>query len=323
MDQRSEQPSVQQILSNIALVAMVVSLPEAFWSLFGWLYLLLPLIVFAFILKYGATIGSKFILAGTALAAIIGLIVPQMSLPLFSFSMLPAGYILAGSAKKGNSPPLAGLKSTATLIASWGVLIAILGITYGKSPYGALIDTMNIGIEETLSHYRQSAEITPDALVMLEATLHQMKVIVPIILPAIFCCCAIFTIWLTMALGNRLAPRLAQQNIWPQFRLWQLPDRLIWLAIICALLTVVPGMARNIAVNVLIILSAVYCVQGFALTVFFMDKWRVPPLLRSFIYVMIIFQSFGTLVLVMLGVADIWLDFRKLDPKEPEENLEE
>ena len=319
MDQHSEQPSVQQIFGNIALMAMTIILPETVWSIFGWLYLLLPLLVFAFLIKYGVTIGSRFVIAGTGLAAIISLLVPSLSLPLFSFSMLPAGFMLARSAEKGESPPLAGAKSTATLVFSWGLLVAILAISYGKSPYGSLLQSLNVGIEETLSQYRQSTEIAPEAMMMLETTLHQMQVVIPIILPAIFCCCAILAIWLTMALGNRLAPRLAKRTVWPQFRLWQLPDRLIWIAIGSALITVVPGLPRNIAVNLLLVLSAVYCLQGFSLCVFFMNKWRVPPLLRSFIYVMIVFQSFGTLILLMAGVADIWFDFRKLNPKDHNE----
>jgi hypothetical protein len=49
-----------------------------------------------------------------------------------------------------------------------------------------------------------------------------------------------------------------------------------------------------------------------AIAVFFMNKWNVPLLLRSFFYVMIVFQSLGTLILLIFGIADIWFDFRKL-----------
>lgn len=317
MDQRTPQPAIQQIFGNIFLVFAALTLPGSAWSMFGWLHAFLPLMVFTFLCRYGVTIGSRFILAGSGLAAITGLIVPSLSLPLFSFSMIPAGYMLARSGLKGDSPAVSGLKSSAALAGCWALLIAALGVTTGISPYGSLIDTLNSGIGETLSHYRQSGSLDPDAMMMLEATLQQMKVVLPIIMPAIFLCCAIFTIWVTMVLGNRLVARLCNIEVWPRYRFWQLPDKLIWLAIGCALPAVLPGMARSVAVNLLIVLSLVYCFQGFALCVFFMHKWRVPPLFRTFIYVMIVFQSFGTLALLMAGVADVWFDFRKLNPEAP------
>lgn len=317
MDQRTPQPAIKHILGNIFLVFAAITLPGSAWSMFGWLHAFLPLIVFTFLCRYGVIIGSRFILAGSGLAAITGIIVPSLSLPVFSFSMIPAGYMLARSGLKGESPALSGLKGAAVLAGCWALLIAALGVTTGVSPFNSLIDTLNTGIGETLSHYRQSGSLDPEAMMVLESTLYQMKVVLPIIMPAIFICCALFTIWVTMVLGNRLAVKLCNLDVWPKYRFWQLPDKLIWLAIGCALPAVLPGLPRNIAVNLLIILSLVYCFQGFALCVFFMDKWRVPLLFRSFIYVMIVFQSFGTLALLMAGVADVWFDFRKLNPEKP------
>lgn len=317
MDQRTPQPRIQQIIGNIFFIFASLMLPGTAWSIFGWLHAFLPLIVFTFLCKYGVTIGSRFILAGSGLAAITGIIVPPLSLPIFSFSMIPAGYMLARSGLKGDSPAEAGLKGAALLVACWALLIAAVGVTTGVSPYSALIETLNTGINETLGHYRQSGSLDPDAMMVLESTLYQMKVVLPIIMPAIFICCALFTTWVTMVLGNRLAAKLCNIDVWPKYRYWQLPDKLIWLAIGCALPAVLPGLPRNIAVNLLIVLSLVYCFQGFAICVFFMHKWRVPLLFRSFLYVMIVFQSFGTLALLMAGVADVWFDFRKLNPQKP------
>ncbi len=53
---------------------------------------------------------------------------------------------------------------------------------------------------------------------------------------------------------------------------------------------------------------------------FFLDKWNVPIVFRSFFYVMIVFQSFGTALLLVAGIADIWFDFRKLHKEDNEIN---
>lgn len=317
MDQLSPKPELLRIFGNILLIFAAIILPGTTWSMFGWLHGLLPLVAFIFICRYGAKIGGRFILAGGGLAALAGTLIPALGLPLFSFSMIPAGYLLARSGLQGDSPALAGLKGVAGQIGCWVLLIAGLGVTTGVNPYGVFLETLNSGIDEALSHYRQSGTFEPDAMMALEATLYQMKVVLPIIIPAVFASFAVATTWLTMVVGNRLAARFLKLNLWPGFRTWQLPDRLIWLAIACAIPALLPGTMRHIAVNLLIVLSTIYCIQGFAVCVFFMNKWRVPPLLRSFLYVMIVLQSVGTLVLLAVGVADVWFNFRKLGPAAP------
>lgn len=315
VDQVTPQPNVRRILGNIFFIFAAITLPGMAWSLFGWVHILLPLIVFTYLNKYGVNIGSRFILAGAALALLGGVLSQAIDIPFFSFSMLPAGYLLARSGMQGDTPAYSGLKGMAVLAACWALLIAGIGAITGASLYGSLIETLNSGIDETLVHYQQNETLAPDAMMMLETTLQQMKVIVPIIMPAIFSCSALLTTLVTMVLGNRLVSRFCNREVWPQFRFWQLPDRLIWLGIVSAVLTVLlPGTIRNIAINLLILLSLTYSFQGFAVCVFFMNKWGVPALLRSFIYVMIAFQSFGTLLLLITGIADIWFDFRKLNP---------
>lgn len=318
MDQVSPQPEVRRIFGNIVIVFAVLTLPGVAWALFGWLQILLPVIVFVYLNKYGFTIGSRFIAAGIGLALLTGLMTQSIDSMLLSFSMIPGGYVLARSGSHGDSPAHSGLKGTAALALSWGLLIAGFGLATGASPYGSLIGSLNAGIDEALTYYKQNETLAPDVMMMLETTFYQMKVVVPIIMPAIFISCALFSTWFTMVVGNLLVDRICKRDIWPRFRFWQLPDRLIWLGIGSAALTfTLSGAVRDIAVNLLILLSVVYCFQGFAVCVFFMNRWKVPPLIRSFIYVMIVFQSFGTLLLLVAGVADIWFDFRKLNPVVP------
>ncbi|MFV0438513.1 MAG: DUF2232 domain-containing protein [Desulfopila sp.] len=317
MDQSTPRPGIQQIFTTIFLVFLALTLPGADWSLFGWLHALLPLGVFALLAHYGVTVGGKFVLAGLIMAVVVGVVVPPLSIPLFALSMVPVGYVLAISGSAADSPVRAGTKGIVTLLVSWLLLIGAAGVFTGHSPYSAFTMTLNSAIDETLGYYRTSGSLAPDAMMMLETTLQQMRIVLPIILPSLIAGSAVFVVWLTMVAGNRLAARLYSRTIWPLFRYWQLPDRLIWLAIGCAVPAVIPGVARYMAINLLIVLSAIYCLQGLAICVFFLNKWKAPPLFRSFIYVMIIFQSFGTLVLLIAGVADVWLDLRKLQPKAP------
>jgi uncharacterized protein YybS (DUF2232 family) len=116
-----------------------------------------------------------------------------------------------------------------------------------------------------------------------------------------------------MILGNVLLLKTSGNAPWTSCRYWQLPEKVIWLVIGAGLLAMLPiQIIRPIGINSLVLLSIVYCFQGISIAVFFMNKWNVPILLRSFFYVMIIFQSLGTFILLIVGIADIWFDFRKL-----------
>lgn len=314
MSQANAQPNLSNIFSTILLVFLAVTLPGAELSLFGWLHPFLPLLVFYVLNRYGRHIGNKLILSGTGLALIAGLILHSLEITMFSLTLLPTGYVLANSVSRHDSPALAGLKGSVTLAACWILLIGGLALTTGTSPYSMFIMTIDSGIDEALQHYRLNDSIAPETLSMLETTFYQMKIILPLIMPAILLSCTLFTTWFTMVVGNNLVRKVCNREAWPGYRTWQLPDRLIWLGItatLCAFLPIAP--LRAVCVNLLILMSIIYCFQGLAIFVYYMNKWNVPLLFRSFLYVMIIFQSFGTVLLLVSGVADTWFDFRKLN----------
>ena len=313
MDQETSQLEISKIAGNILLIFAAVVLPGTEWSIFGWIHVFLPLLIFFFLIKYGDKVGSRFILFGCTLALIVGGITQNFESLLFSFSLIPTGYVLASSGRKGDSPALSGLKGAGTLACCWLLLVGGIGTITGTSPYTSFIATLEAGIDEALAHYRQNETVAPEAQIMLEGTLVQMKAILPIVMPAIILSCTLFSTWLTMVLGNKLAARFCGLRLWPRYRTWRLPDKLVWLGIGGAAASFLPlGILRYAAINTVILLCTVYCFQGFAICVSYMNKWKVPLLLRSFLYVMIVFQSFGTILLLVLGVFDIWFDFRKI-----------
>ncbi len=320
VDQPKSQPEVKRIFANILVIFAALTLPGLpglAWSLFGWLHIFLPLLIFFYLIKYGMSIGNKFILAGTGLALVAGMVTQSVDGLLFSCSLMPAGYVIAQSGLKGDSPALSGFKGAVTQSICWAILIALLSAREGLSPYGSLINAVHSSIDALMAYYSQSGAIDAEGMVMYEATLKQMKMVITLLLPSIFISCTFLSVWMTMVFGNRLAIRFCDRQIWPSYRYWQLPDKLIWVGICCAVLAFFPlGVIRSISANLLILLSVVYSFQGFSVCVFYMHKWNVPILFRSFVYVMVIFQSFGTIVLLVVGIADTWFDFRKLKKTE-------
>ncbi len=308
---------VGKIITAILTTTAIIILPGIAWELFGWLHLLLPLLAFGVLSKFGKYTGKKFIATAAIFSLVCFLFLGNIDLFAFSAIFLLAGYVLFTSYENGESPALSGFKTAVTIGIGWSVVLAFF--TWGSdiSPYRQLIITLDAGITEALTYYRDNETVTPETMEMLETTLSQMKIIVPLVMYAILGCLVLLVTWLTMILGNAIVIRQQLESRWQNYGMWQLPDKLIWLAIIMGLLTLLPATsARTVAVNILILLSLIYSFQGLSVAVFYMNKWNVPILMRSFFYVMMIVQTFGTIILLVVGIADVWLDLRKIDKDE-------
>lgn len=312
-NQGADHLETRSIITTILLVSLIVVLPGVQWSFFGWMHILLPLLSFYLLSRYGLHVGNKLLLTALGLSFIIFLLLQRVDFFLLSLSLLPVGYVLVYAANRHESPAASGLKGALTLTGCWFIVFAGLSIGSDVSFYAQLINTLDEGITEALNYYQSSSSISGETLMLLESTLLQMRVIVPIIMPAILGSFVLLITWFTMIIGNRLVLKICGQSPWEQYSHWQLPEKLIWLVILFGAFTLISAYpVREIGVNGLILLSLVYCFQGMAIAVFFMNKWRIPILFKSFFYVMIVFQSFGTILLLVLGIADIWFNLRKL-----------
>ncbi|HXV50420.1 MAG TPA: DUF2232 domain-containing protein, partial [Candidatus Binatia bacterium] len=69
---------------------------------------------------------------------------------------------------------------------------------------------------------------------------------------------------------------------------------------------------RVAALNLLLVIGACYFAQGLAVIGFFFHKNNVPRFLRGLTYILIVFQQIFTLLVVGLGLFDLWGDFRRL-----------
>ena len=289
-------------------------MPGVDWVLFGWFHALLPLLVFFILTEQGFYSGNRVILIGTFIGFLLSLFLSSVSLFVFALTLIPAGYALAHSVKKQEGPIFGCLKATIAVCLGWAVCFSGILTPGEQSPYLRLLEALNAGIDEIIvEYYRVDENVSVQADFAMESTLEQMKTIIPLILPSIIASFAMMIVFFTAVVGNRIVTTKCNIKCWESFRFWQLPDKLIWLTILTGIMVFLPVTLLNIiAGNLLLLLSLTYCFQGFSITVFFMNKWNVPIFIRSFIYVILIFQSFGTAILLMTGVADTWLNFRKL-----------
>lgn len=306
---------------SIILFALVLLLPSIYIGLFGWFYFMIPAIVLFYLYRWRH--GLSFVAGGLLFAIAVSLFFSSLAALLFGAALIPAGYSLAQSGFSSESPARSGFKASVVLLCCWLLFFSLETLMTGVNPIAEFISTLDQDIARTLDYYRQSDAVAPETLAILEESFFQMKTILPKIMVSLIISLALVIIWSTMILGNRLVLRFTGYRPWPDHQQWVLPDRLIWLFIGAALISLLPvAPVRVVGSNLLICLSLIYLFQGFSVFSFFLHKWQVPKFLRYVLYAMMLFQSFGTLLLLIAGVSEVWFDLRRLKkiPKDLQNN---
>ncbi|MEN8243887.1 MAG: YybS family protein [Thermodesulfobacteriota bacterium] len=181
------------------------------------------------------------------------------------------------------------------------------GITLLVSQYIAM------NLEMTMALY-ESMGVSEESLVQLSNSLEQIQYILVRIVPAMVIGSTLFVAWINLLLARRILA--AKGMFFPDFGAlnhWKAPDALIWVLIGCGGLLLIPGTSlKMLGLNGLLILFIVYFLQGIAVVSYYFEKKRFPRALRLFLYTLIAVQQFILLLVIGLGIFDMWLNFRKI-----------
>lgn len=304
---------MQRTLIQILVLSTIIVSPGLQAGPVGLTNVFIPLVSFLILYRYGNTTGTGILVKGFLVGVVMSFLLQTPGNAIFSLVLLPGGYVLADSAAKGHSPFAAGLKTSALLglccFAYWS--IPMLGED-SVSLSMIFRNLVEIGVESSLEIYRQSENISSETLLRLEQGLKEAREVLPSLALSFFTAILIAMVWMTMAFGNHLVGMITQNRPWESFDRWQLPDYLIWPAITAIFLTAFPSVQiRILGINLALVFGLIYFLQGVSIFVFFLNKWRLPMLLRCVLYLLIIFQTLGALVLTGVGIINTWVDFRQ------------
>jgi uncharacterized protein YybS (DUF2232 family) len=100
---------------------------------------------------------------------------------------------------------------------------------------------------------------------------------------------------------------------------WKAPEFCVWVLIVSGVCSFasLPGM-RIAGLNVLLLVSLVYLVQGLGIMVFYLNKAWVPSIFRSLAYIFLVIQPLLLLGVAAFGLFDLWCDFRRTGNKREE-----
>jgi hypothetical protein len=80
--------------------------------------------------------------------------------------------------------------------------------------------------------------------------------------------------------------------------------------VLAGLAVLLPGL-RAAAYNVLLLLAFFFALQGLAVVAFYTRRLAAPPFLRWAVMVLVLINPWAPQILALLGLFDLWFDFRK------------
>ena len=97
------------------------------------------------------------------------------------------------------------------------------------------------------------------------------------------------------------------------------PDMLVWVLIAVGFSMLLPSpIMTTPALNILLLVSLLYFVQGLAVVSVLISKQSISGILRIGLYIMLVIQPYLVVIIAVIGLCDLWVDFRT--PKK-QENL--
>jgi len=266
-----------------------------------------PVLLFGF--KYGVGYGLAVVLVATVLLAVFA--AEELSLLYGIFAILAAVlFALVGRLR---------MVEYVVVGAASAMLVWSLGVArYFFGSWSALAADFRGGLTQQFAAATRMQEqlgFSKESLELLKERMPQLIDMTLQLLPGLmFLTFAFIALINLLSLRRRFPEHRARWFAIENFRDWKGPEALVWGLIACgfSLFFPVPDLVRLIAMNVLLIVGAFYFAQGLAVIAFFFHKNKVPRFLRGITYILIVFQQIFTLMVVGLGLFDLWGDFRRL-----------
>lgn len=299
-----------QYVKSVVATTAIFALPTISGGV-ALLYFLTPLPMIFLPIYLGFEKGFKVIVHSIVISGVIALVFGSLSVLFFSLTLLPVGFVLARSINRKETIQLSALRGVLTLAVIWFLSWLLLSATSQTNTYVEILHSIDTSLEGAYTAYSQSPEISADIKVELQSVFSRVRELIPVIFPGILVVIVIGTVFINMTLSNGL---LAKRNCpsWPSFRSFHLPDQMVWAIILGGvLLFTSTGWLKAVGLNLLLVFGSLFFIQGLSVLTTFFSKWSVPQLVRILILFFLIIQAYGFLLLALLGIAEIWANFRK------------
>lgn len=312
--------SPREIVSGVFITSCIFSAAVFIPVLGFFLTIFIPLPILFYRMKLGRQAGITIGIISVAGMIMILKALDGLSIDILFFAgLLLLGYMLSELFEKRVTIEQTIGLACATVLGSAFVLVFGYSLLTETGMFKLVSNYVAQNLKLTLEIYKGMG-ISPETMASLKSSLDRIQYILVRIIPSVSASMLLMVAWSNLLMAK---PLLQRQNLaYPDFgdlNRWRMPEMMIWGLIASGLAVLLTkGEMRMIGVNGLIIMSTVYFFQGIAIVAFFFDKKKIPRMLRVFIYSMIALQQILLLVVVAMGVFDMWLDLRKLNRPDAE-----
>jgi uncharacterized protein YybS (DUF2232 family) len=201
---------------------------------------------------------------------------------------------------------------------------AILGIVFASASPAALLGAVRHSLEdmrhEAIQVY-QRAGLSSEVVRQLQEGSVRVIDWTLRLTPALFVASIAAATLLNVDLLRRHQRLQGLAPVFGDLTRWKSPPELVWMLIAsgyAAFLT--EGAVAWLAANLFAVLLAVYFCQGLVIAQFYMRRWRSPLWLVGLVYLFILLEWLVATGVMLVGVFDLWADFRRLNPRPVEED---
>lgn len=279
-----------------------------------------PLPAFYYLVESGRSRGLVILALALLVSGTICLFTGQAGVFIFTLLMLPAGLTLAREANnKSGDPGRAGLHAFIVLAIGWFLWAVIYGHNQPGTTglYGDIVTSLDHGLVEVSKTLKENSQVGPEQALEIETTVTGLRGLLPKVMPGILLTTMMNTVFVNMVVGQYLLRRKSTELVpWPPFATWRLPEPLVTLVILAGISLLIPvQLINNIGLNLLLVSGTLYFFQGLTLLTSLLNRWAVPGALRFLIFLLVLVQAYGIVLLAVAGLVDVWADFRKPRPK--------
>ncbi len=294
-------------VSSLAfLAASLIPLLGAFF------FILTPLPIIYYYSKTGRIQGFAIFLISLFLVASVLTFSDSIANLPFLFITGFLGLFLSEIFRRNYSIERTVVYPVTAILMLWCSFIVLQSLSAGEDPWHLVEDYIGRNIQESIQFYAQ-LDIPADQIDLIKGNFKQITNFLANIFPSLVLVSASFIVWLNILAAREIFQRT---GMWyPDFgdlSRWKAPEGLIWLLIAAGGILLVPvSLARIVSLNLVIVCMFAYLLQGLSIISFLFKTKNVHRSFRILCYFLIFAQQYLILLLVAVGVFDLWVDFRK------------
>lgn len=189
-------------------------------------------------------------------------------------------------------------------------------VALGVHPWQLVKNFIAATISETVKFYSQMPLKAEDISLIKDNEPDIVKGFISIF-PALIVISSVFIIWANLLLGRHYLFRFGLfYKGFQSLARWKVSDIVIWIFIVSGALLFLPQKDINfLSLNIFLIVCFVYLLQGLAIVSVLFQVKNVPGIFRYLFYFLIAVQQILMIPIAIMGLFDIWFDFRKLIQK--------